>query len=125
MIKPIRAHKILLVDDEPSIIKMVGKRLEVEGYQLAVAMDGEEALAKIKAAPPDLIILDLMLPKISGLDVCATLKEDEVLRTIPVIAYTGRGQTMDELSRACGADALVHKGAGIDALLAEVRKHLP
>ena len=119
-----RASRVLLVDDEPSIIKMVGKRLQVEGYQLVIAMDGDEALAKVKSERPDLISLDLMLPKKSGLDVCALLKDDEALRTIPIIAYTGRGQTMDELSRACGADALVHKGAGIDILLAEIKKLL-
>ena len=117
--------RILLVDDEPNIIKMVGKRLQVEGYHLVVAMDGEEALVKVKAERPDLIILDLMLPKKSGLDVCVLLKQDEAMRRIPVIAYTGRGQTMDGLSRACGADALIHKGAGIDALLSEVRRLLP
>lgn len=120
-----RVARILLVDDEPSIIKMVGKRLEIEGFQVSIAMDGEEALVKVTAERPDLIILDLMLPKKSGLDVCAALKQDEALRRVPIIAYTGRGQTMEELSRQCGADALIHKGAGVDALIAEVRKHLP
>ena len=116
---------ILLVDDEPSIIKMVGKRLEVEGFHVAIAMDGDEALAAVNAKTPDLIILDLMLPKKSGFEVCVALKQDPATQRIPVIAYTGRGQTMDELCRQSGVETIVHKGAGLDVLLTEIRKFLP
>ena len=65
-----RKWRILLVDDEPSILKVVGKRLEVEGYEVIVAADGEEAIEKAKQAHPDLIVLDLMLPKLNGINVC-------------------------------------------------------
>ena len=61
--------RILLVDDEPSIVKMVGKRLEIEGFDVLVAVDGQEGLAKAQAEHPDLIILDLMLLKLNGYEI--------------------------------------------------------
>ena len=65
--------RILLVDDEPSIVKMVGKRLEIEGFEVLIAMDGQEGLTKAQQERPDLIILDLMLRKLNGYEVCTML----------------------------------------------------
>ncbi len=118
--------RILLVDDEPSIVKMVSKRLEVEGFEVLMAMEGEEGLTKARAEQPDLIILDLMLPKLNGYEVCTMLKQDPRYQKIPVILFTARAQEKDEkLGMECGADAYVRKPFRAPELLEKVRGLLP
>jgi len=113
--------KILLVDDEPSVVKMVGKRLELDGFQVLIAMDGHEALTRAQTESPDLIILDLMLPKRNGYEVCATLKQDARYRHIPIVLFTAKNQPQDEtLGMACGADAYVKKPFNAPQLLEQV-----
>lgn len=116
-------RKVLLVDDEPSIIKTVGKRLEIEGFEVIIAMDGEEALAKAQSEKPDLIILDLMLPKVNGFEVCSQLKKDRNSKEIPVVTiFSGRGN--DEDKDKClemGAAAYVTKGKGASELIAQIK----
>ena len=115
-------RRILLVDDEPSIIKVVGKRLELAGFEVVVAVDGQEALAKARLAHPDAIILDLMLPKMSGLEVCAALKEDQRYCRIPIIIFTGKGQDLidEKLCRECKADAYLNKSRRTSELIEQV-----
>ena len=114
-------RRVLLVDDEPSIIKMVGKRLELAGYEVVTALDGEDGLAKARVGRPDVVILDLMMPKMSGMEVCATLKGDARYRHIPIIIFTARRQEMDEkLCRECGADAYVTKAQQSKALIEQI-----
>ena len=114
--------RVLLVDDEPSIVKMVGKRLEVEGFDVLVAVDGQEALEKATTQNPDLIILDLMLPQRNGFEVCSTLKQDARYRHIPIIIFTGKGQAGDDQrGQECGADAFVTKSSGKGVLIEQVR----
>ena len=94
----------------------MGKRLEVEGYDVLTAVDGQEALDKVTTQHPDLIVLDLMLPKLNGFEVCARLKQDARSRQIPIVIFTGKGQPGDEARcRECGADAYITKvdGAGL------------
>ncbi len=91
-----RKLRVLFVDDEPGILKMVGKRLEIAGFEVVTAVDGEDALAKGFAVQPDLVVLDLMLPKISGLKVCPQLKQDPRTAQIPVIIFTGKDQDVDQ-----------------------------
>ena len=88
--------KILLVDDEPSIVKMVGKRLEVEGFEVLVAVDGQDGLTKARAESPNLIVLDLMLPKLNGYEVCTMLKQDARYQKIPIVLFTAKTQDKDE-----------------------------
>ena len=115
-------HRILLVDDEPSIVKMVGRRLEVEGFDVAVAMDGQEGLAKAQAEHPDLIILDLMLPKLNGYEVCTMLKQDTRYQKIPIVMFTAKAQDKDEkLGMECGANAYVRKPFRAQELLEKIR----
>ena len=119
-------RRILLVDDELSILKTVGKRLEVRGFEVLTALDGEEALAKAKAEHPEVIILDLMLPKVNGLDICAQLKKDHTSRDIPiVIMFSGRGDEQDQ-SQALklGAAAYVSKIEGTPRLLEQIETFL-
>ncbi len=114
--------RILLVDDEPSIVKMVGKRLEVEGFDVLVAMDGQDALAKARAENPDLIVLDLMLPKLNGYEVCTMLKQDTRYQKIPIVLFTARAQEKDEkLGMECGANAYVRKPFRAQELLEKIR----
>ena len=116
-------RRILLVDDEPSIRKVIGKRLEVEGFEILLAQDGQEAIDMARAHHPDLIILDLMLPKLSGFDVCAALKKDQSSGQIPIITmFTGKGQDGDEeRCKALGAAAYITKSQGAASLLVQIR----
>ena len=114
--------RLLLVDDEPSIVKMVGKRLEVEGFDVIVAMDGEEGLTKAQTEHPDLIILDLMLPKLNGYEVCTRLKRDTSYQKIPIVLFTAKAQNKDEaLGMECGANAYVRKPFRAQELLEKIR----
>ena len=114
-------RRVLLVDDEPSIVKMVGKRLEAAGYEVLTATDGQDGLTKARIGKPDVIILDFMLPKLSGLEVCAALKQDPAYRHIPIIIFTGKGQTTDEiLCREAGANAYINKPHGSQGLLEQI-----
>ena len=116
------APKILLVDDEPSIVKMVGKRLEVEGFRVIVAMDGQDGLQKAQTEQPNLIILDLMLPKLNGYEVCTMLKQDTRYQKIPIMLFTAKAQERDEkLGMDCGANAYMRKPFRAQELLEQIR----
>ena len=118
--------RILLVDDEPSIVKMVGKRLEIEGFDVVVAVDGQEGLTKAQAEHPDLIILDLMLPKLNGYEVCTMLKQDTRYQRIPIVLFTAKVQEKDEkLGMECGANAYVRKPFRAQELLEKIHGLLP
>ena len=116
----------LLVDDEPSIVKMVGKRLEVEGFDVLIAMDGQEGLTKAQTEHPALIILDLMLPKLNGYEVCTMLKQDTRYQKIPIVMFSAKAQDKDEkLGMECGADAYVRKPFRAQELIETIRSLLP
>ena len=103
-------RRVLLVDDEPSIIKVVGKGLEAAGYEVLTALNGRDGLMKAQLGRLDVIVLDLMMPQMSGFEICAALKRDPNCRHIPVIIFTGKGQDMDEkLCRELGAAAYISK----------------
>lgn len=115
-------RRILLVDDEPSVVKIVGKRLEVEGFDVLIAMDGQEGLMKAQSERPDLIILDLMLPKLNGYELCSKLKQDARYQKIPVIMFTAKAKEQDEqLGMECGANAFVRKPFRAQELLEHIR----
>ena len=114
-------QRILLVDDEPSIVKMVGKRLEIEGFDVLVAVDGQEGLSKAQTERPDLIILDLMLPKLNGYEICTMLKQDTRYQKIPIVLFTAKAQEKDEkLGMECGANAYVRKPFRAQELLEKI-----
>ncbi len=118
-------HRILLVDDEPSTVMAIRKRLELAGYEVLTAMDGEEALVKARDLHPDLIVLDLQLPKLSGLKVCTTLKHDQLYQQIPIVILTGKEDVVDEQAcRECGADAYLTKSSGTPALIEQIAELL-
>ena len=114
--------RILLVDDEPNIVKMVAMRLEYEGFEVIVARDGEEAIKMAQGQEPDLIILDVMLPKLSGFEVCRWLKKDLRYQKIPIVMLTARAQESDEeFGYECGTDAYLRKPFRAQELLETIR----
>jgi two-component system alkaline phosphatase synthesis response regulator PhoP len=112
--------KILIVEDEPNMVTGLRDNFEYEGYQVVTAMDGVEGLDKALHASPDLIILDVMMPRMSGLEVCKQLKAKRP--SIPIIMLTARGQEVDKVvGLELGADDYVTKPFSIRELLARVK----
>jgi DNA-binding response OmpR family regulator len=102
--------RILVVEDEPLIREVIKKRLEVTGYSVTAATDGVEALERVKAEVPDLIVLDLMLPKKDGYAVCVELKNDPSYAHIPILMLTARTQEREvERGIQSGADGYMMK----------------
>lgn len=102
--------KILLVDDEEDVLRTVGFRLQSSGYEVVTASDGMEGLEKAHSEKPDLVILDLMLPKMDGYKVCAFLKKDTRYKDIPIVMFTAKAGDLDKkLGLEVGADAYVMK----------------
>ncbi|MBU1290890.1 response regulator [bacterium] len=115
-------EKILVVDDEKDIIELLQYNLEKEGYRISCAYSGEECLENVKTELPDLILLDLMLPEIDGLDVCKFLKNYPQTSHIPIIMLTAKGEETDiVLGLELGADDYIAKPFKIRELLARVK----
>jgi adenylate cyclase len=116
---------ILIADDNEANRDILARRLEANGYQLAMAADGEEALALARGKLPDLILLDVMMPKVDGLEVCRQLKADRGLPFIPIILVTARADTKDIVrGLEMGGDEYVTKPVDQAALVARVRSTL-
>ena len=110
---------ILLVDDEDSVQKLLSYPLERDGYRVLAAKDGEEALAKFSSEPVDLVVLDLMLPKLDGLEVCKRLRAQS---TVPIIMLTARDDELDKvLGLELGADDYITKPFSIREFRSRVR----
>lgn len=117
--------KILVVDDEQDLLTTVSFRLEANGYQVITANDGQEGIDKVHREKPDLIILDLMLPKIDGYKVCRMLKFDQKYKHIPIILFTARAQESDKtLGLEVGADAYITKPFDSQALMDKIEELL-
>jgi adenylate cyclase len=117
--------RILAVDDVPSNLEILQVRLEAQGYEVITAADGEEALAKIKEFTPDLVLLDIMMPKIDGIEVVKRLKKDASLNFLPVILVTAKADTQDVVAGLeAGADDYLTKPFEQAALVARVRSLL-
>jgi len=117
--------KILVIDDEPDIRDLTIKTLEEDGYQVISASDGDEGLQKVVEKMPDLILLDVVLPKKSGFEVCKILKKKSNTKHIPVLIFTILDREIDKKSaKECGAEYQVTKPFDHDAMLTEVRRIL-
>ena len=117
--------KILVVDDEVDLVKTIQFALEAEGYQVLVSYNGEDALNQSRKEKPDLILLDLMLPKLDGYKVCRLLKFDEQYKHIPIMMLTAKTQQKDRLlGMETGADEYITKPFDMEALIEKVKKYL-
>jgi two-component system phosphate regulon response regulator PhoB len=114
--------KVLVVEDEEPLALLLRYNLESEGFDVDVAQNGEEAQVSIEEVPPDLIVLDWMLPGVSGLELCRRLRAGRVTRSIPIIMLTARGEETDRVrGLATGADDYVTKPFSLPELMARVR----
>ena len=117
--------KILIVEDEPDMRELLRVHLATSGYEVFVASDGEEGMEETKSVGPDLIILDLMMPRIGGYEVCARLKTDQRFQHIPILMFTARAGDLDRLMGfQCGAADYLPKPFNEDMLLGKIQKLL-
>jgi DNA-binding response OmpR family regulator len=115
--------KILVVDDESDLVAMISIRLEASGYKVVAAYDGQEALEKVRQENPDLIVLDIMIPKLDGYKVCRMLKFDEKYKHIPIILFSARAQESDKkLGEQVGANAYITKPFEPKVLLDKIKE---
>jgi DNA-binding response OmpR family regulator len=119
------SHSILIADDEPNIVLSLEFLLEEAGYRVRVARDGQEAIDAVAIEPPDLILLDVMLPRLSGFDVCQRIRANPAWRGIRVVMLSAKGREVEvHKGLALGADAYVTKPFAINDLLAEVARQM-
>ena len=117
--------KILVVDDEPQLVDALKMRLEANSYDVLTAYNGHEGLEKARREKPDLIILDLILPKIDGYKVCRMLKFDNEYKNIPIIILSARAQETDKkMGAEVGADAYITKPFELEVVLKKIEKLL-
>jgi len=119
------AKKIFIVEDELDFLSTLTERLEFEGFVVATAVDGEEALRKIPEEKPDLILLDIMLPEMNGYQVCRELKSNPETKTIPVVVVTAKSQESDKFwAKETGADDYLTKPFEMEELLQKIQDNL-
>ena len=103
-------ERVLIVDDDPDIVRLVSYNLSHAGYEIQTASTGRQALELVQKQPPDLIVLDLMLPDVDGMEVCRTLRQQIPSRRIPILMLTARGEEIDRVvGFELGADDYVSK----------------
>jgi DNA-binding response OmpR family regulator len=117
--------KILIIDDDILIRETVGLSLAGEGYAVSSLDGGEKAVEQVKAQKPDLVILDLYMPDVSGFDVCRALKADEATKRVPIVIFTGSNETIDVMSGIdAGAFEYITKPIDGRQLLKKIKKML-
>jgi two-component system phosphate regulon response regulator PhoB len=113
---------VLVVEDDEALATLLKYNLEKEGYRVGLASDGEEALMMAEEAPPDLVLLDWMLPKVPGIEVCRRLRQRSDARNTPIVMLTARGDESDRIRGLdMGADDYVSKPFSVSELLARLR----
>jgi len=118
-------RKILVIEDEPAILRVIGQILSLRGYRVIEAVDGNEGLERSLSEKPDLILLDVMMPGMSGFEVCRILREDMATAMTPVIMLTVKSHTQDRIKgMECGADDYIVKPFDADELLVRIEAAL-
>lgn len=118
--------RVLIAEDEPHIVESLSFVLQRSGYEVSSVLDGESALARLRSDPPDMLILDVMLPKLNGFEVLKRLKSDPALCSIPVIILTAKGQTQDRrMAEEIGVDGFMTKPFSNREIVDEVRRLAP
>jgi phosphate regulon transcriptional regulator PhoB len=114
--------RVLIVEDEPDIRDLLAFHLEREGYHVTRSRTGADALRQVRARPPDLILLDLMLPELDGLEVCRRLRQDPRTASVPIVMLTARGEEVDRIvGLELGADDYIVKPFSPKEVVARVR----
>jgi len=120
-----KEKRILVVDDEPHAIRALTFILKKEGYDVYSALNGEEAMARVRESKPDLMFLDVMMPRKNGFEVCQEIKDDPGLSDIYIIMLTAKGQEKDrEKGLSLGADEFITKPFSLTDIVARVRELL-
>ena len=120
-----RKAKVMVVDDSPTELKLMSEPFLSQGYELITATDGEEALKKVKSERPDLIVLDVVMPKLNGFNVCRHIKKSAELNGVKVILLTNKNQESDKFwGEKQGADAYMTKPFNGEELLATASRLL-
>jgi DNA-binding response OmpR family regulator len=116
------AKKVLIADDEQNIVISIEFLMKREGFQVVIANDGEDALAKVQSERPDLVLLDVMMPKKNGYEVCQSIKADPALASVKVLMLTAKGRDTEVAKGlAIGADAYMTKPFSTRDLVAKAR----
>src|SRR6266699_5315160 len=116
---PVKKTTIVAADDDPQLLRLMMRNLQFEGYEVIPASNGQQALEEIEEQVPDLVLLDVMMPKMDGFTVCQRVRE---FSTVPIIIVTARGQDQDKVRGLdLGADGYLTKPFSVDELLARVR----
>ena len=117
--------KIVVIEDEADILEVIEYSLKKEGFEFNSSLDGEKGLALAKKEIPDLVLLDLMLPSLDGIEICRKLKADSITRPIPIIMVTAKGEESDiDLGLGIGADDYVVKPYSPRELIARIKSVL-
>lgn len=116
------SKKVLIVDDEPNIVISLEFLLKMEGYEISIARDGEEALKRVRGDPPDLVVLDVMMPKMDGFEVCETIRQDPTLIDTRILMLTAKGRDAEaKKGLSLGADAYMPKPFSTHELVAKAK----
>ena len=119
------AHRILIADDEPNIVLALEFLMKKEGYEVQTVSDGEHALRAIEQSPPDLILLDIMMPKLDGYEVCQRIRSNPSLKDLVIIMLTAKGREVErEKGLALGADFYITKPFSTREVVQKVREVL-
>ena len=117
--------KILIADDRPEVGELVRVTLEGEDYQVVAAFNGKETLKRVRLEKPDLVLLDILMPKMDGFEVCRKLKKDPQTKKIPIILLTAKAEEVNQAKgRKVGAREYINKPFSPSALLAKIEKIL-
>ena len=115
------ATKIFIIEDEPSIIKLVQHNLEKEGFIVSSSLNGNEGLKELKKFQPHLLLLDWMLPDLSGIDICKSIRRENDLKNLPIIMLTAKGENEDKIKGLnSGADDYITKPFSFNEVLARI-----
>lgn len=118
--------RVLIAEDEPHIVESLSFVLQRNGFDVVSVFDGEAAIARLRSDPPDMMILDVMLPRLNGFEVLKQVKSDPALRSIPVIILTAKGQTHDRrMAEEIGVDGFMTKPFSNREIVDEVRRLAP
>ncbi len=117
--------RILIVDDLPDNCFLLQAFLEIEGYQVEIANSGQAALQRIVSDPPDLVLLDVMMPGMNGFEVTRSIRQNPAISLIPVLLVTGYDESTPSDGFKVGANGFIRKPIDLDSLVTQVRKFLP